>query len=528
MSKIKFTFFVFFFISCQESFDSNQVKNDYPKSNPLPVNVTGSSKGRILTSFLNWESSETFSFKNPNNQIVTILPPWASGVSVVIPDAIRFDYKKIDGWELLYHTFDPTNLPNIYHPQLVLYNKYRGIMRFFYFNIQDPSMGSNYLASAITFDSAPTSHLNFTDEFCKIGSEKKTFPFFIQSNIAKLNQGLAVGTWYSFDYELSYDENVKNISEDQLTMRFKTWAVQESLLDLNGTIIGTLDGHMQTSGSGLSIFNNLINNLSYKNTSVSNSITATTGEAVNNSLKDKITLGINSSLANSISSELGKLASQGINFAASPLSNLFNKVVTSNLNSKQAIHLDLSAKVAMKGTLKYEALVYDLTFLLPGTKRDKNIPGYAPYYDKTLGVFYVDKAPKVTATSRTTSEGGSRNTLVTRTTFTLDPASFNLVFNPEVSSEFTVTNISKQIIWFKKYKGRIPYTGITGSGTLVNITADNEWYLAGTRLSVSRNGSGAWADIGVRISFTLVPNNGSSPVYFVKTFRPVIIDNSTF
>lgn len=528
MKKIYFIFLSFYFLSCQDRIEIDPVINDYPKSNPVPTNFNEVPNGRILTGFLDWEKLETFSFKNPNNQIVTILPPWSSGVSVVIPDAIRFDYKRNDGWELLYHTFDPTNLPNIYHPQLVLYNKFRGIIRFFYFNIQSPSMGSNYLASAISFDTAPTSHLNFADEFCKVGSVKKSSPFFIQSNIARFNQGLSVGTWYSFDYEIAYDENVKNISEDQLTLKFKTWAVQESLIDINGTITGTLDGYIQTSGSGLSLFNNLISDLSYKNTSVSNSITATTPESVNNALKDKITLGINNSLASSISNELGKLASQGINFASSPLSNLFNKVVTTNLNSRQAIYLDLTAKVAMKGTLKSEALVFDLPFLLPGTKRDKNIPGYAPYYDKTLGVFYVDKAPKVTASSRTTTGGDSRSTLVTRTTFTLDPASFNLVFNPEIVNDFTITNVSKQIVWFKKYKGRIPYSGLTGSGTLVNITADNEWYLSGTRLSVNKNGSGAWADIGVRISFTLVPNNGSAPIYFVKTFRPEIIDNTTF
>ena len=513
--------------SCEDSTEQKiQETNNYPKSNPLPERSNGDShSGRIATSNLDWENTEFFYYRNPSNIVLSALPPWAFRTSSVIPDVISYDNKKVNGWVLVYHTFNPTvNLP-VYHPVLVLYNKFRGIMRMFYYNINQPPQGSNYLARSITFDSAPTSQLNFSSEFSKPTHIKQYQPFEISSNISQFNNGLALGTWYYFDYELAYDETIKNLSEDAITLGLRTWAVQETLLDVTGSIQGTLDGYIKGSGSGVSLFNNFISGVELNSLNVSRDVFSSTGQEAKVSLESKIALGINDALASSISSSLGKLATQGLDFVTSPLSTLFNNILATSIDDKQRVHLALSAKVALKGTLRNSSLMYNLQYAVPGTLRDKNLPGYAPYYDKTLGLFNINNTPKVTATSVTT--GTTRTALKTTTTFVLDVNSFAPVFNPEVTAEVDIINVKKQIIWFKKYKGSIPYSLITptSGGTLVNITADNEWYLYnGNTFKVSRTGSSAWASIGIRLSFTVVPKNGAPPVYIVKTITPDILE----
>lgn len=521
--------FVFLFIiSCKEEeirLVENKELSLYPISNPLPERINGSGNARIQPTYIDWENVQYLSFKNPNNTIVSVLPPWASGVSADIPEVLRYDYRNINGWELLYHTFDPTQTPVVYHPMLILYNKFRGIIRVFYFNINQPSQGSNYLASAITFDSfnsTPTSQLNFANEFVMANTVKQTAPFFVRANINQLNSGLSQGTWFSFDYEVAYDESIKDMSEDVITLKLKTWAVQNTMVNVNGTIQGTLQGYIQSSGSGISLFNNLISNLSLNSTSVNRNIYANTGEQVKVTLQDKIKTGISNSLASSISSELGKLATQGLNFAISPLSKLFNNIVTTSIDNKERVYLDLSAKVNLQGNLTSESAVYDLPYIVPGTKRDKNISGYAPYYDKTLGLFNINQRPIINVTFTTT--GGGRNERVTISEFVLDKNSFNPIFNPEVIDEIVISDVKKEIIWLKEYKGVGEYIENPSPGTLVNITAGNEWYLYEDVFQATGTGP-THANLAVRLSFKVTPTNGAPPIYIVKTIRPQIVRN---
>lgn len=511
-------------VSCkEEDIKIARVKESsvYPITNPLPERKN-STNGRIEPTYIDWENIQYLSYRDPSNNIVAVLPPWASGISADIPEVIRYDYRNNNGWELLYHTFDPTQAPVVYHPVLILYNKFRGIIRVFYFNRNQPSQGSDYLATSLTFDSfnsSPTSHLNFANEFVIPNTVKQQIPFFVRANVSRLNSGLSQGTWFSFDYEVAYDETVANMSEDALTLKLKTWAVQETMVNVDGTIDGTLQGYIQASGSGVSLFNNLVSDLSLNSTSVNRNIYANTGEQVRVTLQDKITMGINNSLASSISSELGKLATQGLNFATSPLSKLFNNIITTSIDNKERVYLDLSAKVNLKGTLTTNSAVFDLPFIVPGTKRDKNIPGYAPYYDKTLGLFHINQKPIINATFTTT--GGVRGDMQTTTTYTLNPNSFNPIFNPEVLTYADITNISKQIIWLRRYKGSTDNLAATSTGTLVNITAGNEWYLYGSTFKVTDLGPSV-ANLAVRLSFKVVPRNGSAPIYVVKTIKPQI------
>ncbi len=483
---------------------------------------------KIDTPYIDWENIDFFEYRNQNNILQTVIPPWGSGVSVTIPDIIRFDHKKKDGWVLLYNLFDK-DLYNP-HPMIILYNKYRGVVRFFYYHIQNTPEGSNYLSNAFIFDGNATSHLNFSNDFAQNITEKLAHPFEIQSNIEALNTGVSSGTWYSFDHELAYDPDIKNYDADDISIELRSWASKNSLVDLTGSVDGNISGYIQTSGSSISLFNNLINDISIANTTknITTSIFSNNKDDVKQTLIDKIDNKVSSGLADAISSSLSKLASEGLNFLSSPLSKLFNSAISTSIDNKQRVNLDLSAKIALKGSLTSEVPIFNMKFITPGTKRTTEIPGYYPYElnDKTLGIFNISAKPII---SKQTTVYLTSNRTDTRaeTYYRLNPNSFDLIINPAIQSEIVISNVKKDILWIKKYQERTFDNHTSNSASisnLVNITAGNEWYLTGQSFVAVRQPFLGYvpANLAVRVSFTVTPKNGAEPVHIVKTFRPTI------
>ena len=89
--------------------------------------------------------------------------PWMGAGSIVSSYGtdIAHDRFKSDGWELVYNTFDP-NAERLSNPYFVLYNKYRGTLRFFLYVTTPFVVPSSYVMDGISMNSAtPTSLFNF-------------------------------------------------------------------------------------------------------------------------------------------------------------------------------------------------------------------------------------------------------------------------------------------------------------------------------------------------------------------------------
>ena len=70
-----------------------------------------------------WETATYMpSAQNPNYNPVQM--PWNSGATAIDPSIVS-DYKKVDGWELMYNTFTPTTALNDggYRYFFALYNR---------------------------------------------------------------------------------------------------------------------------------------------------------------------------------------------------------------------------------------------------------------------------------------------------------------------------------------------------------------------------------------------------------------------
>ena len=72
-----------------------------------------------------WETAEFM--PTPSNIVVRV--PWSNSVNILYDPIIRYDFKSIDGWKLLYNTFNPNYFASGHF--FALYNKYRGILRYY-------------------------------------------------------------------------------------------------------------------------------------------------------------------------------------------------------------------------------------------------------------------------------------------------------------------------------------------------------------------------------------------------------------
>jgi hypothetical protein len=109
-----------------------------------------------------WETLEMM----PTPDGFPLIPaPWRDGANCKVADDIRFDYKKADGWEWSCGTFSSTL--DISPRYFCLYNKFRGLMRFYYYadkhQIDDTSL--DILTHKLTVAPGESSILNFADQF---------------------------------------------------------------------------------------------------------------------------------------------------------------------------------------------------------------------------------------------------------------------------------------------------------------------------------------------------------------------------
>ena len=81
----------------------------------------------------NWENCKTVKISGIRHEVNS---PWYGASAQNIPDMIRFDVKKSDGWEM---AFCELNDPNATRSRMFgLYNRYTGVLRIFHY-IEDPT-----------------------------------------------------------------------------------------------------------------------------------------------------------------------------------------------------------------------------------------------------------------------------------------------------------------------------------------------------------------------------------------------------
>ncbi len=337
-----------------------------------------------------WENADHM----PTPPGMTPIPtPWIGQGSLVGTydlDIIR-DNKKSEGWCMLYNSFSTD--PTVYQPNpfFILYNKYRGIMRIFYYATDSfIQTSSNVIDNLSIISSHPTKMFNFTDKEIVGGSYGRNSLQHIQPKPFDGSMPVASHRWYMTQYELAYDPNINSIPYDQIAFNFNLNFIDIGKIKLNGTSVGELEGTIgeQSQGElskafsstlkagGKAVFSNISYSLLKKGGDKN-------GENV---------FGLKDKTYNTILKNIGNVASKSIGGVWGAGLGLFNSILFGTKTSPTPLYATINTELKAEGVFSQKGSfpAMPITFYMPGTSIPSNAPGRHPIYNKPLGVFNIN------------------------------------------------------------------------------------------------------------------------------------------
>jgi len=380
--------------------------------------------------------------------------PWASSTTCSIPADIRQDVNQSDGWRLLYSN---VKIVGYSHPvdslfgasYLILYNKYSGVLKGFYYapDVQQ----NNYAYWVLTIPQTNTKLFNFATDFA-VPADNSATQDVVLSNVS--NNGFTHGFekgWNCFMQELAYDENSLNE-----TLEIMGYSMNQATYNFSGAYHSTSSGTIiSSSGGGSSIASGIINGLSSavgdsaKNWIVNNS---TTPSNPNRPIKKQLTSTILQNLASNV---MPTLLAAGIN-------TVFSSLIGQGGPSTYGLDFTTNGSVNITGT-----------GVTPASGNIMPIAGIPLNgIGEKLGVWNLVETPKFRITQipelvyyYQNSSGAIYWYKVTGT------KTFNVVKNPDVNNNFTS---SSSLAKYTLYHGNYP-----------NFWTSNKFYHAYTTNGVS-------------------------------------------
>jgi hypothetical protein len=235
--------------SCEKS---KELVPTLPVTNNLSIANSIAIAG-LPTPDLDWENIAWMPTPAGNPAIPV---PWQGGLGgAKMDDDMIFDFKKSDGWELVYNTFNTNAVPPSYY--FMLYNKYRGVVRtYFYVAVggNAPSTNLVHLLSVRGTNPGLTPILNFAaqdyiDYNVHSANVSQLLPYQVSSS----------GSWYAAEYELAYDANTSATAYDQIRLEWQINPNSIASVALNGTQIGDLSGTITSSSANSNFFSTAVN-----------------------------------------------------------------------------------------------------------------------------------------------------------------------------------------------------------------------------------------------------------------------------
>ena len=245
-----------------------------------------------------WEKEEILysTTKTINQELVTtsehIPLPWASASTSQIPSELfsADGMTANEGWIMAYNLFaaQTENHPNS-KPYFMLYNKYTGVLRVFYYQFEDAGTGGEFSFIVVPNDPSTSKfpyyhNLQYAIPMChdkvhlkgnvlKVTSGKSIFQHQVTPYV-KSDVTLKPG-WYCFDMDWSaYNPNNTSLfaAKDRMSIDCKT--ANNTNITLAGTITGESKGTIEELANSSTSTSNGINNLDQFNSGVKNGMEA--------------------------------------------------------------------------------------------------------------------------------------------------------------------------------------------------------------------------------------------------------------
>lgn len=204
-----------------------------------------------------WENAKVVSIYS--DRAYQLIPtPWADETITTLPENIRYDVKKKDGWEMAFSFMNRDSFDDCNY--FALYNRYLGTLRIFYYVTNPTTTGSEY-AFEVDMGSAnkyhkfpfyhalaygiPSNHTNLSNTMNLLGedvSSRFTFKSFFSTYKAMSSTALSKG-WTAFDIDASaYNPHEKRWvdSDEQLQIACRTELNQT--VSLTGSLTANISG----------------------------------------------------------------------------------------------------------------------------------------------------------------------------------------------------------------------------------------------------------------------------------------------
>jgi len=467
------------------------------------INVSDTKNEPILASPFDWENA-TYMPTKPAN-IVPV--PWQGPVGGIDGD-IANDYKKSEGWELVYNTFNTNASPYIGQTPpgglyFALYNKFRGLLRFYLYIPEGTATPSSSIAHGLSLypqGVSTSSLLNFgSGDVVDVSTNTSSI---LKTNSQQLN---LLGNWVAAQYEIAYDPNVKNTSFPNLGFQWTARTLNITDVSLKGTQVGTVSGTISTPAGGFNL-ESLLNN-------ISNGQMQVFGLSEINKLKAKAPAD------SPLATLLNSLSSTVTGFLNGNVSGVFSAIFGKS-GSSQRVNLDLKTEIEVTGTATNSVGITNPFFVISGQSNATTANGLIPAYNAPLGVFNVSSQPEIAYTVRMTREGSPREGFKIRGSVEdiKKPSSLAslIVFNPNViNSTVASAQVVKEELIFIPDPGA--WTGLSSYGAERTESINNNTvYINPTGFSF-RGGVQPFK-VGWRYTIKVTPKNGSPEVNIVKTF----------
>lgn len=432
--------------------------------------------------------------------------PWRSQGGTPLDPGIVDDYKRIDGWELVYNTFAPDNFPNAGdHGTMptvtqqtagglyfTLYNRYRGILRY-YMYLPPGLFGSSTQLShglkVISANGTTSSMLNF--EGVDIVDPLNRAAGFSKTN----KDGISTtGGWYSMQYQIAYDPAFAATTYPNLGFQWDTYSLSMSQINLDGVEVGTTRGTISTPKPDFDWANAIINGGLAVAEIYTGGLAGTTGFA---KYKDAANGGL-----------------------AGSLTGLLSGVFGGSTPSPQDVDLTTNSSITTKGTSTTSQAYMFNAFMFPG-QSTSGTNGVPPLVNYSLGLFNLSDRPTVSVHRDGANNTGSGSSDPGYATYEITSAIQQTLFqsNPNVFNSSptgaSLSNFKVEVVVIDPAYSWTASSAVKEKvGTHTVFTGENTVVLQSSLFHTPA----APTNVAVRVSFYVVPNNGAPRTLVAKTF----------
>lgn len=540
------------------------------ESEPLNLidNQSVMTKAPFNNAYFEWDnvSSLTCSYDSK----IKLLPlPWAPGTAQAIgipeswidqnlenPDPLKRAYSRENGWVLAYSNLNETTEANKY---FALYNKYTGILRFFFYGISAaPGYGTSSTFLGLRINGA-TGLFNFAFEYPFAMNERQTSPAYYFTPNCTINvpnsSTTAVGykdnQWYGLEVECAYDNII--LPENMFTARI--WGANISKSTTTGTSVGSITGNITTTlpnsdpsfsltinnNNSSSILTNYYNSEKLLADSVDKKVTS--GDPFFKKIWSNIQKEVPSLIGKGVKEGINSLFSAGGSLVTKALGKLTNSIFGGSGTSTMTSKVDLGIKTVINLATETTQTVAGWGSIQPFPIPGNNNAGI-PLYDKPLGVWNLNTSPIVYIDMNSVSYFYPKELMPYQPTpvatsvkfdFTLSTGS--VVLNPEIAKDFVINNLKQEMVMSSAVNDVIElkdpyglsygkYIYRTPSTSYFSIQREIMDYI-GSTYDPNKSFNSKWSDafqyinskdILCRVSFDLIPKNGGITYSFSKYF----------